>query len=275
MAPDLSRRELPHGSGGAGLRCSPDGVPGTRLPRRRRGPRRRRVRAAAARRRWRHRPALAAGARRLPLRLVRLAQRPSRRRPPDAGRTRRHGGVCGARRARPADPQSRDRRRPGRLRGGAGVRPLRRRRHDYPRLRPGHGRRREGVGQPVRHLAQLRGRADAVGVVADLRGDAGRAAAGQPLQQAARLRLRGALGRHGHRLAAQRTGPVRARGGSHRPGDRHRVPHRRPLRGRLLPVRAEDARRACRGRTAGDAGRGRHGRATTRGRASGRAGRCR
>ena len=67
-----------------------------------------------------------------------------------------------------------------------------------------HGRRREGVGQPVWHLAQLRGRAHAVGRVADLRGDAGRAAACQPVQPAPRLRIRSAFSRRAPRRRRSR-----------------------------------------------------------------------
>ncbi|CAA9507184.1 MAG: hypothetical protein AVDCRST_MAG05-2800, partial [uncultured Rubrobacteraceae bacterium] len=156
---------------------------------------------------------------------------------PGAERLRRHGGLPGAAeghdaaRAQPrALPERRDLRR---QRAGGGHQPLRQnpaRRHD-----------RHLGGQPepeglkrLRHLVgaehQLRGRGDALGDLAHLRGDQGGRGRGP------RLRLRGEPEEsserplqdpdHGH-------GTLLARGGRHRPRDRHRLPHRgRPERQR-------------------------------------------
>ena len=190
----------------------------------------------------RHDRAAAAGvAAGLHVSLVFLARRPAGRRPLDAWRARRHGGVHRAGRPRAADPESRNRRRPRRIWHCAGLRSAGRRRHDDARVRSRCRQAGEVVGEPVRYLAQLRGRPGSLGRVAHLRRDAARAAAGEQVLEAARLRLRSARRRRGHGGADRRHGPFRSRGGRRRPRDGDRLPDRGPHRLRLLPLRADDA----------------------------------
>ena len=90
-------------------------------------------------------------------------------------------------------------------------------------------------------LSNCSGRHDAVGLLAELRGD-DRRRQGR-LREAARLRLRdpGEDDRHRRAGAAEGDGPVRARDRAGRPEDRHRLHdrgQRRPRR-RVLPLRAE------------------------------------
>ena len=115
-----------------------------------------------------------------------------------------------------------------------------------PGLRPGRRHDDADVPRPAldgrealarRDDLQLRGRRDALGHLAQLRGNRDR-----PVREgraAARLRVRSARGRRrDDREADRRHGPHAARGRRHRPGDGHRVPHGgRGLELRLLPLR--------------------------------------
>ena len=162
---------------------------------------------------------------------------------PDRGRRVRRRPCAGSR-----DPAQQDLRFHARRRAQA-------RRHDHPDL--GHAAQAAGplAPQPRRHLRQLRRRSDALGLLADLRGnDRERAAAGQP---AARLGVRGAVAgaRAGRSGPADRDGPLRPRGGDRRSAHRHRLFDRGSARQPVLPLPAQCPRPAWARRAAAGARR--------------------
>ena len=89
----------------------------------------------------------------------------------DPGGSRRHGRVSRRTRSGPPDPQPRSWRGARRLRAGDRVRPASGRRHLHPRVRHAARPVHLELGKHQRHRAQLCRRPDAVGILADLRGD--------------------------------------------------------------------------------------------------------
>ena len=136
-----------------------------------------------------------------------------------------------------------------------GVRPDRVGWHDQPGVRSPRRRVAGVVPEPQRHDPQLLRRADAVGFVADVRGDDPGQRARHGRRGASRVRVRRARRRHERRRAAHPTGALLPRGALHRPGVRDRLPHRGRHAERLLPLRAPSPRRPDRGPPADDGDR--------------------
>ena len=140
-----------------------------------------------------------------------------------------------------ADPDQRT----GRLRQRRHRRrPACRRRHHHPHLP--QRRMAQHRSQSRRNTGQLRRRSDAMGYLADLRGDQDRR--GLQHRPQARLRVRGASrGRTHQRPSAGRTGTLQPRSGGDRSAHRHRLSHRgRPQQVRPVPLRSQRSRRTLR-----------------------------
>ncbi len=110
--------------------------------------------------------------------------------------------------------------------------------HHQPRVRSPRRRVAGVVPEPQRHDPQLLRRADAVGLVADVRGDDPGQRTRHGRRGASRVRVRRPGRRHERCRAAHPTGALLPRGALRRPGVRDRLPHRGRHPERVLPLRA-------------------------------------